>query len=173
MPSNITQSPKVQRSYLVNITKIRTMNGFVLCFGLITSVTIEICSVLCSKSLNAIFLDMDPNTLKIVLGEDYACMFYLLRRSEALQFSDKLPYFTTDLTLECENSPVWHTFRFERSWLIESICVCGGGEGWKRGKTKNNFSSFLILSITGWNIPEAWFGKVLFKSHHIMETSLW
>lgn len=83
------------------------MNGFVLCFGLITSVTVEIYSVLCSKNLNAIILDTDPNTLKMAWrGEDCACVFYLLKRSEALQFSDKLPYFTTDLTLEFENSSV-------------------------------------------------------------------
>lgn len=72
-------------------------------------------------------------------GEDCAYVFYLLKMSEGLQFSDKLPYFTTDVTLEFENSPVWPTFRFELRIFTQRVCsladrkclcVCGGG-GWK------------------------------------------
>lgn len=74
-------------------------------------------------------------------------------RSTSLQFSDKLPYFTTDITLEFENSPVWHTFRFELRIFTQCVCsladrkylclcVCCGGVCRKGIKTNNFFNLF-------------------------------
>lgn len=152
---------------------------YVLGWSLLLLLRYALCFV---QSLNAIILDMYPNTLKMAWEGAILCLCVLLAqkvRNTSLQFSDKLPSFTIDVTLEFENSPVWQTFRFELRIFTQRVCsladrkclcVCSGGGRGGKGMKQNFFSSFFTLSITGWNIPEAWIWKFLFKSHHIMET---